>query len=181
MDNPNRINPTALTPTVPRQTPDNDFGKVLTRTVANGVQLGVQLAAPVLGPSIASAAGNLVSQVSGQAAVGAQVAMGTRSVDALVKDGTSRLSGTGGSSGGGTLGGPQGGGAQGTGGAAGTGSDQWDMLEAQRLMNSENQRFNLAYLGLQDAMQKESREFNAISNIMKVRHDSAKAAINNIR
>jgi hypothetical protein len=55
------------------------------------------------------------------------------------------------------------------------------MLEAQRLMNSENQRFNLAYLGLQDAMQKESREFNAISNIMKVRHDSAKAAINNIR
>jgi len=30
-------------------------------------------------------------------------------------------------------------------------------------------------------MQQESQRFNAISNVMKVRHDSAKAAINNIR
>ena len=34
---------------------------------------------------------------------------------------------------------------------------------------------------LQDEMQRESREHNTVSNIMKVRHDSAKAAINNIR
>jgi hypothetical protein len=34
---------------------------------------------------------------------------------------------------------------------------------------------------LQVAMQNESREFNTVSNVIKVRHDSAKAAINNIR
>jgi hypothetical protein len=55
------------------------------------------------------------------------------------------------------------------------------MLEAQRLMAAEGQKFNVAYLQLQNEMQRESREHNAISNIMKVRHDSAKAAINNIR
>ena len=37
------------------------------------------------------------------------------------------------------------------------------------------------YMKLQNEMQRESREFNAVSNIIKVRHDSAKAAINNIR
>lgn len=37
------------------------------------------------------------------------------------------------------------------------------------------------YLAMQNAMQQESREYNALSNIIKVRHDSAKAAINNIR
>ena len=34
---------------------------------------------------------------------------------------------------------------------------------------------------LQDEMQRESREHTTVSNVMKVRHDSAKAAINNIR
>jgi hypothetical protein len=29
-------------------------------------------------------------------------------------------------------------------------------------------------------MQRESREFSALSNVMKVKHDSAKAAISNI-
>ena len=42
-------------------------------------------------------------------------------------------------------------------------------------------KMNLAYMNLQNEMQAESRAHNAISNIMKVRHDSAKAAINNIR
>ena len=68
----------------------------------------------------------------------------------------------------------------GPGGTTGKG-DAWDMLEAQKLMAAEGQKFNMAYLQLQNEMQKESREHNAISNIMKVRHDSAKAAINNIR
>ncbi|MBJ6759243.1 hypothetical protein JGU66_00620 [Myxococcaceae bacterium JPH2] len=66
------------------------------------------------------------------------------------------------------------------GSSAGQG-DAWDLMEAQKLMNAEGQKFNMAYLQLQNEMQQESREHNAISNIMKVRHDSAKAAINNIR
>jgi hypothetical protein len=57
----------------------------------------------------------------------------------------------------------------------------WELLQAQSLMNQESQQFSMAYLKLQDDMQRESREHNTVSNIMKVRHDSAKAAINNIR
>jgi hypothetical protein len=34
---------------------------------------------------------------------------------------------------------------------------------------------------MQMQMQQESREYNAVSNVLKVRHDSAKSAINNIR
>lgn len=34
---------------------------------------------------------------------------------------------------------------------------------------------------MQMQMQQESREYNTLSNVLKVRHDSAKAAINNIR
>jgi hypothetical protein len=34
---------------------------------------------------------------------------------------------------------------------------------------------------MQMNMQQESREYNALSNVLKVRHDSAKAAINNLR
>lgn len=52
--------------------------------------------------------------------------------------------------------------------------DMWALLEAQGMQSKE-------YLTLQNEMQRESREFNSISNILKVRHDSAKSAINNIR
>ena len=34
---------------------------------------------------------------------------------------------------------------------------------------------------MQLQMQNESRDYNTLSNVLKVRHDSAKAAINNIR
>ena len=57
----------------------------------------------------------------------------------------------------------------------------WDLLDAQNTLNQQNQQFSLGYLKLQDEMQRESREHTTVSNVMKVRHDSAKAAINNIR
>lgn len=63
-----------------------------------------------------------------------------------------------------------------TGGASGEG----DVLEATRALQQESQSFNLQYLQLQENMQRESREFTALSNVMKVKHDSAKSAINNI-
>ena len=66
------------------------------------------------------------------------------------------------------------------GGATGQG-EQWDLLAAQKEMQAEGAKMNLAYMELQNQMQAESRAHNAVSNIMKVRHDSAKAAINNIR
>ncbi len=54
------------------------------------------------------------------------------------------------------------------------GGNPWDSIATERQQSME-------YLNLQMAMQRESREYNAVSNILKVRHDSAKAAINNVR
>ncbi len=64
---------------------------------------------------------------------------------------------------------------------SGTTSGGGDIMEATRALQAEAQTFNLQYLQLQEAMQRESREFTALTNVMKVKHDSAHAAIQNIR
>ena len=56
-----------------------------------------------------------------------------------------------------------------------------DGFEAARLLQEEGQSFNLRYLELQERMQRETREFTAVSNVMKVRHDAARAAIQNVQ
>jgi hypothetical protein len=66
------------------------------------------------------------------------------------------------------------------GAAQGSASDEGELLEATRAMQQEARTFNLQYLQLQEGMQRESREFTALSNVLKVKHDSAKSAINNI-
>jgi hypothetical protein len=66
------------------------------------------------------------------------------------------------------------------GSSAGGASSEGDILEATRTLQQEARTFNLQYLQLQEHMQRESREFTAVSNVMKVKHDSAKAAISNI-
>ncbi len=63
--------------------------------------------------------------------------------------------------------------------AAGSRSEG-DLLAATKALQQQSQSFNLEYLQLQESMQRESREFTALSNVMKVKHDSAKAAISNI-
>ncbi|NIN71917.1 MAG: hypothetical protein GTO46_08305, partial [Gemmatimonadetes bacterium] len=40
---------------------------------------------------------------------------------------------------------------------------------------------NMQFLALQNQMQMESRQFNAVSNALKVRHDSAMGAIRNMK
>lgn len=47
-------------------------------------------------------------------------------------------------------------------------------------VQEQNQAFNLQYLELQNALQATNREFSTLSNLMKARHDTAKAAINNM-
>jgi hypothetical protein len=64
-------------------------------------------------------------------------------------------------------------------GAGGTGSG--DAFEATRILQQEGQSFNLRYLELQERLQRETREFTAVSNVMKVRHDAARAAIQNVQ
>ena len=60
------------------------------------------------------------------------------------------------------------------------GASEDDLLSATRTLQQEARTFNLQYLQLQEHVQRESREFSAVSNVMKVKHDSAKSAINNI-
>lgn len=56
-----------------------------------------------------------------------------------------------------------------------------DLVAATRQMQEMSQSFNLQYLQLQQHMQQQNRQFTLVSNIMKTKHDTAKAAINNIR
>ena len=167
MENNNRIASLSITPTVARQTPQNEFGAVLARTAQEVVKTGVGLVGGMIpGGPVTSAA---------VASVRSTVASVTSTSSSLTS-----IPGTGGASIPGTAGTPSTSPATPAAGTTGKG-DAWDMLEAQRLMAEDGQKFNMAYLSLQNQMQQESREQNAISNIMKVRHDSAKAAINNIR
>ena len=62
--------------------------------------------------------------------------------------------------------------------AAGGGED--DLLSATRQLQAEARSYNLQYLQLQEGLQRESREFTAVSNVMKVKHDTARATIQNI-
>ena len=55
------------------------------------------------------------------------------------------------------------------------------LASATREMQEMNQSFSLQYLGLQQKIQNENRQFSMMSAVMKVKHDTAKAAINNIR
>ena len=71
--------------------------------------------------------------------------------------------------------------AGGAGAAGGPGGDPGSMIDANRQLMYEGAAINQAYLKLQRDMQQESQQYNTLSNVMKVRHDSAKAAINNIR
>jgi len=153
VENGNRIGSLSITPTVARQTPRNDFGTVFARTAQEVVKAGAGIAASMMpgAPMVSAAVASISSVVSSTA-----------------------------SSVGGASAQPGVGGAGGVGGTAG-GGEQWDLLAAQREMQAEGMKMNLAYMNLQNEMQAESRAHNAISNIMKVRHDSAKAAINNIR
>jgi hypothetical protein len=153
MDPDNRIPSLTITPTVARQTPRSDFGTALARAAQEVVRGAGLVGGMIPGGPIVSAA---VS--SAKAVVSAVVPTSAASTTSMPP-----------AAAGGSTGAPAGGG------------DQWDLLEAQRALSVEGQKFNAAYLHLQNEMQRESREHNAVSNIMKVRHDSAKAAINNIR
>jgi hypothetical protein len=158
----NRINQTSITTSAPRQTPKDDFGSVMAQTVVQGVKTGASILGGVLGNPVTSAAVSALTAVAGVVQVGPSrpQALGGGSVASAASALTS---------------------ATGPIGATGTGTGSgWDLLAAQQAMQSDSQSFNMQYLALQDQMQRESREFTAISNIMKVRQDSAKNAINNI-
>jgi hypothetical protein len=175
MDSPNRINPTSMTLTVKRQTPKNEFGQVLANTLTGAVKTGSAIVGALGGGPIVSAAVSSISSVTGQISAAAsgpvQARQGATGVVTL---------GGGGSGGIGSVGGTvQSFGTTSAGSAPGSLAGEtttYSNPDVQQMAQMSDY-----YLHLQNEMQAESREYNAVSNIIKVRHDSAKAAINNIR
>jgi hypothetical protein len=66
-------------------------------------------------------------------------------------------------------------------GAAAGGDSQAQLLQATQQMQETEMSFNLQYLQLQSQMQAENRSYTAVSGIMKVKHDTVKNSINNVR
>lgn len=160
MDSSNRI---SLTPTVARQTPKNEFGNVLKDALQTAANVGGSLlgGAGIPGVGVISAAvGNVTALASagGQAAKSASLA-----ATGITNVGTGA---TAGNAGGATQT------AMNT--SLGAGGDMSGMIGQMR---AEADRSMM----MQMQMQNESREYNTLSNVLKVRHDSAKSAINNIR
>jgi hypothetical protein len=54
-------------------------------------------------------------------------------------------------------------------------------MSQMHAMQRESQAFNLQLLNLQTEVQDENRRFTTISNVLKSAHDTAKAAVGNIR
>jgi hypothetical protein len=54
-------------------------------------------------------------------------------------------------------------------------------LAAMQAMQRESQAFNLQLLELQEQVQQENRQFTTLSNVLRAKHDTAKAAVSNIR
>ena len=54
-------------------------------------------------------------------------------------------------------------------------------LVAQRDMMREGQIYNTQLMALQEEIQQENRRFSTLSNVSRARHDTAKAAVSNIR
>ncbi len=168
----NRIDSIHVVPTTPRQSMPGRFDVALqnvanhlARTVAGGLELaapripggtfllGAVRAATQPAPGAAPVAGAAPFLGGGTAALGPSTFAGASSLTS--------------------------GGAATPGTGAGTTSDT-EALSAARSLQAESQAFNAQYLQLQEAMQRENREFTALSNVMKIKHDTARAAIGNI-
>jgi len=157
----NRIESIAVAPSIGRQSAPGRFEAALqgaTRALHASVVGAVELAAPIVpfGTVLAGA----VRGAAGPGGSGLPGSLTTGLAGAAAAGSTTGVAGVAGAA------------AQ----ASGTG----DLLEATRAMQAEAQAMNLQYLQLQERMQQESREFTALSNVMKVKHDSARAAIANI-
>jgi hypothetical protein len=161
-DMPSRI---SMTPTVARQTQKAEFGNVLKDALTTAAQGASSLLGGVIpGVGVVSAAVNSVAGMSKPGAVSAQsAASGITSVN------------LGGSASSGIVGGNAGGATE-TAMATSNGNigGMGDMIGQMRAEADRS-------MAMQMQMQQESRDYNTLSNVLKTRHDSAKAAINNIR
>ena len=182
----NHIDRTSVTLTVARQTPKNDFGQMLKSTLGSAAQLGGQVLGGLTGMPIVSAAVSGVTALAGGSAPGTgRSAQAAQASSGVIQIGTGRSAGgvVGIAGGGATpgalpngLGGTGSGITPGTSGSV-TAADPANFDTYLNQMRIESDRS----MAMQVEMQQESREYNTLSNVLKLRHDSAKAAINNIR
>ena len=56
-----------------------------------------------------------------------------------------------------------------------------ELMYATQQMQETQMSFNLQYLQLQNQLQNENRQYSAVSNIVKTKHDTVKNSISNIR
>jgi hypothetical protein len=159
MSTSNRIDPTTrstidVEPARARQTepPGKPFRAVLAGSV-NVLMSGAEVATSVVGGPILAAA------VHG-ARVDAVGSIGGAPTTAVPAAG----------------GGP----AQAIAGAATSAGPAGDMASVAALQR-ESQAFNMQLLALQEQVQEESQRFSTLSNVLRARHDTAKASISNIR
>jgi hypothetical protein len=151
----NRIQQVGTIVTGARQTPP-DFSRVLANVAAEGLSVvGGLIGGMAAGSPVLSTAVAGIQAVTGMAKA--------TGIGGTFKDEA----------------GAAGGGATGT--ATGGGSDAMELMRMQQAMQAESTQMNAMYLQMQQQMQRENREYTALTNIMKVRHDSAKSAINNVR
>lgn len=165
MENLNRL---SITPTVARQTQTQEFGSVMKNTLQTAANVGGSLLGNIPGGSLISAAVNNVTALTNQAG-GAKAA-------SYAATGVTSVGGGGGSSVGVAA------------GASGISPSSQTLSTSNNVgggelggmigeMRAEADRSMMMQMKMQD----ESREYNTLSNVLKVRHDSAKSAINNIR
>jgi len=161
--------------TRPRQTerPTSPFRDVLangTAILVRGAEVATSVAAgPVMAAAVRetgmAAAGAIAGRASGRGA-GAMATAGTGNVagaspapaGAGLPSGTSSLAAS----------------------LSSPGSDQSDLATMQA-MQRESQVFNVQLLELQEDVQQENRRFSTVSNVLRAKHDTAKAAVSNIR
>ncbi len=176
MDN-NHIDRISITPTVARQTPKNDFGTVLNNSV-NGVLRTGALVGSLTGMPIVSSAVSAVSAlVNGQNTVtSSAAATGAVNIGGSAGGGAGGIHGVGG----GITNVTGVGSTVGSGMTRSTGSSGVEPAGMNDMLSGMRAEADRSMM-VQMQMQNESREYNTLTNILKLRHDSAKAAINNIR
>ena len=157
--------------TTVRQSPRTDFGAQMRNGVAGGAQVA------------AGAAGVAAPFVPGGAVVSAALSGAANSMG-----GGGGYGGSGGATA--SAGGPgvsagdipfQGPDMNSNTGTPKTGNMQQDLMNQTKDMQEMMASFNLQYLQLQNKMQAENRSYTTISNVMKTKHDTAKASIQNVR
>ncbi len=161
-----RIGTLVVAPTTERKAEPGRFSETLRSVAAdtvNGIAGSLTLAAPYL-PGGAVLAGALRSAVPASPAPGpttgivASPALAATPAGPLTRGSAAPIAAAGAIA-------PTGGG---------------DIMDATRALQQQAQSFNLQFLQLQESMQRESREYTALSNVMKARHDTAKSVIGNI-